>query len=216
MDHDGAAVVPVAVPAVVHGDHVAEGRLDDLAVDRAVGAVAAGGIDLSAQDGGEGRLVELEDEPRAGDAAAHLVEVQAQALGEGGGEVAAGAGVGEGGLAVPQFQGRGEGPGADGLDLQQPFVALGELLQGVQVLAEPGAGAAGVPAGTVADPPAAGLHARVELHEEAGGAADHVCAGAAGGEFGEVGKSSKLPVAALAASLASVPGEEPMPVAGGK
>ena len=76
------------------------------------------------------------------------------------GQVAAGPRVAEHGLAAAQFQAGGQRPRADGLDLERAVVPLGELLQGVEVLAQPGAGAAGVAARPVADPPAAGLDVR--------------------------------------------------------
>ena len=56
VHHDGA-------PSWTASD-LAQRALDDLPVDGAVGAVAAGGPDLAAQDGGQGGLVELEDDLR--------------------------------------------------------------------------------------------------------------------------------------------------------
>ncbi|SCE12292.1 hypothetical protein GA0115246_111053 [Streptomyces sp. SolWspMP-sol7th] len=142
--------------------------------------------------------------------------MRAQALGERGGEVADGAGVGEGGLAAAQLQRGGERPRAHGLHLDEAVVALGELLQRVEVLAEPGSRAACVAARTVADAPAARFEVGPDLGEEADGAADHVRAGASRGQLGEVREVLEGPVAARAASRASVPGREPIAVAEGQ
>ena len=78
----------------MRADDVAEGGLDDLAVDGAVRAVAAGGAHVPGEDGDEGGFVELEDEAGAGDAPSHLGQVEPQPLGQRAGQVTAGAGVG--------------------------------------------------------------------------------------------------------------------------
>lgn len=177
VDHDGTTRV--------NPDDVAQAGLDDLTVDGPVGAVPAGAPHLPAQDADEGRLVELEHDLRPGDTPSDLLQVEAQSLGQRAGEVPARAGVGEGDLAVAQFQRGGQRPGTDGLHLQLPLVPLGELLQRVEVFPQPGPRPLGVPPGPVPDPPPAGLHARVQLDEHSGGTADHVGAGAPGGQFGQ-------------------------------
>lgn len=208
VDHDGAVAV--------HPDDLTEGGLHDLPVDGAVGVVAAGRLHLAAQDGGQGGFVELEHDLRAGQTAAHLVEMQAQPLGEGAGEIAPGTVVGEHRLAVLQLQRGGEGPGPDGLHLHLAFVALGELLQRVEVLpsqdrarlvSRPGRSPIRQPLGSTRANSSTSIPAVRPIMSAPGPRA---------GSSARNGKSSKDPVAVLAASRASPPGREPTPVAGPK
>ena len=108
-----------------------------------VGAVAAGGGHPAAQHRGERGLVELEDDARARHPPRHVREVRAEALGERGGQVPAGAGSGNAASPPRSSTAAASVQGPTAWTFSGPVVALGELLQRVQVLAQPRPGRAG-------------------------------------------------------------------------
>ena len=78
------------------------------------------------------------------------------------------------------------------LDLQCAPVAVGDLLQRVQVAGQQGLGPAQVAAGPVGEPPALGGELDGQLDQQRRGPAGQVGAGAAAGQFGQVREVGQL------------------------
>jgi hypothetical protein len=143
---------------------------------------------------GQGRLVELDDDVRAGPLA-HLGDVSAQALGERLGELPQRARVGDHPVAARQLDLRGQRPRAGHLHLHQRRAGAGlldRLLQRVEVAAQLVGGAAVVGAGTRGDPVGRRHHLHGDVHQQRGGAADDVGAQPAAGQLGQVRQVGQL------------------------
>jgi hypothetical protein len=122
----------------------------------------------------EHRLVDLHDQPfDAGQPTAYVAHVVAQSLGQGLAELAAGAVVAEHLVAARLLDGRGQGPRSDHLDLEAAGVAVGVLLEAVEVLREEAAGPAVVDPGGVREPPAGRLEVRTQRRHHREAAAGH-------------------------------------------
>ena len=136
-------------------------------VDRAVPGEAGRGRHPAAEHGRQRRLVDLHDDPAPGDPAPHVGDVAAQPLGERLRELAAGAVVGEHPVAAGPLDGGRQRPRTGDLDLERPGVALGLLLDGVEVLGQQGPRPPVVEAGRVGQPPAGGLEVGAEVGDTA-------------------------------------------------
>lgn len=135
---------------------------------------------------GEPGLVDLDDEPCAGDEGAYPGHVSGDALGERGREVTAGAGVREETVGPGPLDRRGRRPRTADLHLERPVPPVERLGHLVEVLPEEGRRSGEVAPGPVGQTPARGLELDVEVDEETRGAPDHVGPGAARGQLGDV------------------------------
>ena len=156
------------------------------AVDRAQPPVPGLRGETPFEHGWEARFVDLHDELGPRHEPPHVRDVRGHPVRERAGDVPPRARVGHGELAAGELDARGERPRAGHLQLERtgpPVVGLGEL---IEVLAEEGAGPPFVPSRSTDEAPAVGLGLDVEVGEHRGRPADHVGAGAAGRELGQV------------------------------
>jgi hypothetical protein len=105
----------------------------------AAGAVpveAGRGRHPARQHGRQRGLVELHDQVGAGDPPAQVGDVRPQSFGERLGQLAPGAVVGQHAVAARALDRRGEGPRSGDLGLERAGIALGVLLDDVEVLRE--------------------------------------------------------------------------------
>ena len=116
--------------------HPLQGRCRQRRVDRAVPVEAGRRRHPAGEHRRQRRLVDLHEDGGAGHPAAHVRHVLDQPLGQRLGELATGADVGEHPVAARALDGRGQRPRPGDLDLERTGVALGVLLEQVEVLAE--------------------------------------------------------------------------------
>ena len=148
---------------------------------------------LAAGHGGQGWLVELDDEVGAGHALGDLGHVRRGPLGQRGGQVGYGPGIGDGHVErARQLQRGGQCPGPAQLDLERPAEAVEDLLHDVQVSGEHGPGPDQVTARALGQPPAARRDLDRDLDQQRGGAAGEVGTGAAVRQLGQVGEIGEL------------------------
>ena len=96
-------------------------------------AEAAHGGQPALQDGGHGRLVELDDDLGARHPRGDGGDVGGDPLGEGLGEVAAGAGVDDGAVTAGALEAGGQRPRAGDLHLERAGPVRGDVVEGVEV-----------------------------------------------------------------------------------
>ena len=135
------------------------------------------------------------------------------------GQLAAGAVVGEHPVAAGPLDGGGQRPRAGDLDLERAGVALGVLLDGVEVLGQQRPRPAVVDAGRVGQPPAGRLQVGAELGDHAR-ARGRSCRRARRGRAARAGAAGRAarrarPGRRRSKSVASSPGIDPTPVARG-
>ena len=153
----------------------------------------AGGRHRAREHSGQGRLVELQQHLRTGHAPAHLVHVRRRSLRERLGEVGHGAGVGERGiLAAGQLDRGRQRPRPAHLYLQRPPVAVGGLLQRVEIGGQQVTGPAQVAARAGGEAPAGGRGLHRQVDQQRGGPAGQVGAGPPGRELDQVGQVGQL------------------------
>jgi hypothetical protein len=183
----------------VHNDRNAGGRSDGpqraggvRRVDRPVRAEPALRGHPAGEDRWQRRLVELQNDRRAGQPLLHVGHVPPQALGERLGEIANRSRVAQQPATDGQVQVCGERPRTGRLDLHRTRVSAGLLGELIEVAFQQIGRAAQISAPSRRDLPAAGVQLDRQVDQEAGAAADHVGAGSAVRQFGEVRKVRQL------------------------
>jgi hypothetical protein len=130
-------------------------RSGDVLLDRGQGTEPAGGGDGTREDGGQRRLVELDDEFGIGETFPHVSDMQRHPVSERGCDVPRCAGIGKRLVAVPQFDRSGQCPRPGDLNLERPAVSLRSLLDGVEILGQPTARPVDIATRPVGEPPPA-------------------------------------------------------------
>lgn len=157
------------------GERTAEQVDCPLFVDGAVPAPAAGGRDRPGQNGGQSRLVELDDQLGGRHPAPQIGEVVRQPGGERVREIAPRAVVREDLVTARLLERRRQRPRSRQLHLERAFDGPGEFLQDVQVLLQQRPGPALVETrARTRQPPPGRLQVETELGQYAGSPAQHV------------------------------------------
>jgi hypothetical protein len=174
------------------GDHGGEFLLDHVVLDGGELAEAADGRQSALQDGGQGRLVELDDQMSSRDARGDLGCMSGEALGQGLREVPAGAGVDDRTVAAAALEARGQGPGPGRLHLERAGVVAGDIGERIEVAGEELPGPALVDPRARDQPPARRGEVHREVDQQGRAAADQVRAGPSAGQLGQVREVRQL------------------------
>ncbi len=175
-------------------DHLRQPVPQHVSLDGGEPRQPAGRRHQAARHGREGRLVELDDHPGAGDALGHVGRVGGRTFGQRGGQVGHRAGIGDRHVhRARQLQRGGQRPGPAQLDLDRPAEAVQHLFQDVQVGGEHGPGPGQVAARPFGQAPAARGDLDRDVDQQRGGPAGQVRARPAIGKFRKVREIGKFP-----------------------
>ena len=141
---------------------------------------------------GSSGLVELDHPRDVGQSTAELDQQLGDPLGQGLAELTSGARIGQHPVASWPFHRGGQRPRTGDRQLQLADIALGLLLELVQIGAEHGPSLPVLPAGRVAEPPARGLQVDRQVVQQGGRPADQLRPWSAGRELGQIGQLGAL------------------------